>query len=96
MLTQIAHKTNDIIILRTLIGEEFVGRLISDNENTLILSSPFRLGQSADGRVGLMPFSMLTLEDNISFYKLTLLCRPYLATLDIEKAYLQATSGLII
>jgi hypothetical protein len=94
-------KVGDIVTIRTTNGEEVVGKLAAQDDKTIVLSKPIGISaqMTQTGEVGLsfVPF-VVTRDDSADFIISLrgLLVYPGKCREDIQKSYIQATTGLTL
>ncbi|RYD63764.1 MAG: hypothetical protein EOP83_11365 [Verrucomicrobiaceae bacterium] len=91
---------NDIAALKLISSEEVVGRVVSVDENQIVLSRPviaqMQMVGPNDARLGFAP--MLAIGDELANYTFEfskLIFSPSKARKDIADAYTTATSGIV-
>lgn len=89
---------NQVVILTLVNGMQFIGRCISNDDSSFIIRNPKAIQYIEDRDshrlVFVSYFSTFTKEDEITFYKQSLLYKPIIATDELEKGYVKTTSGL--
>jgi len=94
MLVETPYKTNDVVSVKLSSGEEVVGRLTEDADDTITLNKPLMLSMTQKG-MGLAPY-MFTVdpESQITFKKVNTIT--IVKTMEtMAKQYIQSTSGLV-
>jgi hypothetical protein len=90
---------NDIVVFKTIGGEEVLGKLISMDGTTLIITRPIalRVHQMQNGQSGVVfePF-MLGSEDEakVTFWLSSLMILPIKARAELAAQYVKVTTGL--
>jgi len=90
-------KSDEIVSIRLVSGDEIIGRLMPSTENGTTLSDPIStvMQQSRNGEIGLSfaPF-MASINDGavITFPDSACLCRPTPTREDVANAYIEATT----
>jgi len=95
MLLETPYKENDIVSMKLASGEEVVGKLLKEENDSFQLSKPLMLTATQEG-FGLAPF-MFTVdpESKFNFNKNAVLC--ILKTHnDMAKSYIQNTTGIAL
>jgi hypothetical protein len=95
MLIELLYKKNDVISLKLSSGEELIGRLAEEKDDSLILEKPLCLTATRDG-MGLAPFMFTVNQENkFQFRKTGIVC---IAKTEVEMArnYIQSTTGIQI
>jgi len=93
MLLETPYKENDIVSIKISTGDEIVGKLLSEDDNQIVLSKPLALTATQQG-MGLVPF-MFTVdqESKFPFNK-----KSVMIIMKTEKEmatnYIQSTTGL--
>lgn len=99
--TQIAP--SDIVSIRTLSGEEIVGRFVSASPSEVLLSRPMVLGSrmknEVEMEVGFLPMPLMASVDDatpLAFPMSALTIKPVRTKADVAGGYVQYTTGLAI
>jgi len=88
---------SNIVILKTLVGEEIIATRCMEGENVFEKVRVFRISSDGQGgtKAGLVPFFVVApdavLPINQALILSEITCPP-----DVERAYLEATSGIML
>lgn len=95
MLVEKAYKVNDIVTIALASGQEALGKLVKEDDNTVVLTRPLTIAFGPQG-AAFQPFTMTgDSEGDVSFMK-----DKVVAILKTNKetteGYRAATSGLVV
>ena len=95
MLVEKAYKVNDIITVSLISGQEVLGKLVSEDDNVVVIQRPLTVAFGPQG-AAFQPFTVTgDSEGKVSFSAAKIV-----ATLKTNKetteAYRAATSGLVV
>ena len=98
MLTTPKYKTNDVLTVKLVSGEEVIGYFVEENETEIVLRKPLVPVPTGEGQVGLAPFIMSSSylregNGNLPFNKQTVITT-LPCSKDFKNAYTQQVSGL--
>lgn len=93
--------TNKVVAIRTISGEEIIGKLVEETADSLTLAKPIlvqlQMMQQGGAAISFAPFSLARDDaSNATFYRAALLTHPAEARDDIRANYIKATTGLDI
>ena len=95
MLVEKAYKVNDIVTIALASGQEALGKLAKEDDNTVVLTRPLTIAFGPQG-AAFQPFTMTgDSEGEVSFMKdkVVAILKTNKETTD---GYRQATSGLVV
>lgn len=95
MLVEKAYKVNDIVTIALASGQEALGKLVKEDDNTVVLTRPLTIAFGPQG-AAFQPFTMTgDSEGEVSFMKdkVVAILKTNKETTD---GYRQATSGLVV
>ena len=95
MLVEKAYKVNDIVTIALASGQEALGKLVKEDDNTIVLTRPLTIAFGPQG-AAFQPFTMTgDSEGEVSFMKdkVVAILKTNKETTD---GYRQATSGLVV
>lgn len=101
MLTSKSPQNGDIVSFRLSSGEEIVGKLVDQNDDTITLSKPISIGiqmvKPGQASIAFMPF-MASVDDTgqFGFYKANIVTVPAKSREDVRASYVQATSSIAL
>lgn len=92
---------NEIRVFKLLSGEEIVGKVVKKDKEGLVIEKVRTLSLSATGEQGkvgmnLIPFMFTCMDGEIVFPESSILCKPRKVDDNLEKFYLEQTTGLSI
>ena len=87
---------SDIIAIKLTSGEEVLAEFVSQSDAHLTVSKPRTIHLSQSGRSGLLPYLMADPDRKVVVLSIAAIVTWYEVGEDLSKAYLQATSGLIL
>jgi hypothetical protein len=95
MLLETPYKENDIVSIKLSTGDEVVGKLLSEDDNQIVLSKPLALTATQQG-MGLVPF-MFTVDQESKFpFNKQLVLIIMKTEQEMSSNYIQNTTGLSI
>ena len=95
MLVEKAYKVNDIVTIALASGQEALGKLVKEDDKTVVLTRPLTIAFGPQG-AAFQPFTMTgDSEGEVSFMKdkVVAILKTNKETTD---GYRQATSGLVV
>lgn len=95
MLIEKTYKLNDIVTIALASGQEALGKLVKEDDNTVVLTRPLTIAFGPQG-AAFQPFTMTgDSEGEVSFMKdkVVAILKTNKETTD---GYRQATSGLVV
>lgn len=92
---------NEIRVFKLISGEEIVGKVVKKDKEGFVLEKVRTMSLTPtgeQGRVGmnLIPFMLTCMDGEIVFPESSMLCKPRKIDDNLEKFYLEQTSGLSI
>lgn len=95
MLTETKYKTNDIVTVALITGQELIGKFVSENDKEIKVKKPLSLIVGPQG-AAFQPFTMTGDSDSeVSIRSGTVISILH-ARSDVATAYSGATSGLVV
>ena len=93
MIIETPYKQNDTITMKTMAGEEVVGRFVEENENTLTVQKPMTL-MASQGGVGLAPWCITTHPDSKLKINKSMLLFVHKTDNEMAKQYVAGSTGI--
>jgi len=99
-MLQTKIKTNDVVTIKLVSGEEVIGRFVQEDTTSITLRKPVVPVPAGQQSMGLAPFVMSCdylhsdTNNEIKFNKDTMIISPMLTNKQFADAYLQQTGGL--
>ena len=95
MLLETPYKEQDVVSIKLSTGDEVVGKLLSEDDNQIVLSKPLALTATQQG-MGLVPF-MFTVDQESKFpFSKQLVLIIMKTEKEMTSSYIQNTTGLAI
>jgi len=95
MLLETPYKEQDVVSIKLSTGDEVVGKLLSEDDNQIVLSKPLALTATQQG-MGLVPF-MFTVDQESKFpFNKQLVLIIMKTEQEMSSNYIQNTTGLSI
>ena len=95
MLLETPYKEQDVVSIKLSTGDEVVGKLLSEDDNQIVLSKPLALTATQQG-MGLVPF-MFTVDQESKFpFNKQLVLIIMKTEKEMTSSYIQNTTGLAI
>jgi len=95
MLINKGVATDELVTIRTVSGEEIIGKLVEDNDKFISLNKPRALVATQKG-AALAPFLFTTDVEVIPFAKHSLMTGPLPTGKEVSDLYLQQTTGIAL
>jgi hypothetical protein len=95
MLINKGVSTDELVTIRTLSGEEIIGKLVEDNDKFISLNKPRALVATQNG-AALAPFLFTTEAETVAFAKHALMTAPLPTAKDASDLYIQQTTGIAL
>ena len=93
-------KGENIRVFKLISGEEVMGRLVREDKKYYILSKPraVAIGPGPNGQVSvtLIPLFASSQDGDITIYKSGIVAEPDKISLELEKGYIQQTTGIAL
>lgn len=93
MIIETPYKSQDVITLKTIGGEEVIGRFVKEDANKLTLKKPMSLMMGQQG-VGLGPFAITVNPDSEIALNKSAILFVHKTDGEMAKQYMSSTTGI--